>query len=111
MARPPLPDDKRRDDTLPVVRVTAAERADVERKASASGVSLTEFCRRAVFGTKARPVMPKADAEAIAALNRVGVNLNQIARHMNAGRNAPADLHATLADVRAAIEAVAGRGS
>lgn len=111
MARPRLPDTERRDDTLPPLRVTAAERAAVERKAEAAGLPLSEFCRRAVF---ARPIPSKRNVlsnRALAELNRVGVNLNQIARHMNAGRDTPGDLAATLAELRGTLVKVAGDGS
>ena len=111
MARPPLPAHERRDDLLPNVRVTAAERVDVESRARAAGLHLSEFCRRSIFGQKFKPRLSGPQAEALAELNRIGVNLNQIARAMNAGRDLPASLEATLKDVRAAIAKVAGDGS
>ena len=111
MARPRLPEHERRDDRLPNLRVTAAERAEVERRAEAAGLSLVEFCRRSIFAKKVRPVMSATDAAALAELNRVGVNLNQIARATNAGRDLPASLEATLREVRAAVAKVASDGS
>ena len=110
MARPRLPDAERRDDRLPNLRVTAAERADVEARAVSAGLSLVEFCRRAIFRQKIRAAIPQTDAAALHELNRVGVNLNQLARAMNAGRELPASLEATMQEVRAAVEQVARRG-
>ena len=107
MARPSLPAHERRDDLLPNVRVTVAERTEVERRAEAAGLPLSEFCRRAIFGQRVRPAMPAADAAALAELNRVGVNLNQIAHAMNAGRDLPASLEMAIAEVRQAVAKVA----
>lgn len=44
---------------------------------------------------------------ALVSLNRVGVNLNQIARTLNAGQPVPVDLDEVLAEVRAAVERLA----
>jgi Bacterial mobilisation protein (MobC) len=45
-----------------------------------------------------------------AALLRLGVNLNQIARHMNAGRGAPPDLSALIARINALLDGIYGPG-
>ena len=111
MGRPKLAPHERRDDHLPNVRVTTAERAELEARAQRAGVTLTEFCRRAVFGQTVQERRSDPADRALAELNRVGVNLNQIARGMNAGRDLPASLQATLAEVRTAVAKVAGDGS
>jgi hypothetical protein len=41
---------------------------------------------------------------------RIGVNLNQIARHMNAGREAPPDLSALIARVDGLLDQIYGSG-
>ena len=111
MARPRLPDADRRDDRLPNLRVTAAERVQVEERAAAAGLPLVEFCRRAIFRKRVVPPMPKADAATLAELNRIGVNLNQIARHANRGEKLPPELSGTLASLRNVIERIASDGS
>ncbi|WP_131575833.1 plasmid mobilization relaxosome protein MobC, partial [Paracoccus nototheniae] len=48
---------------------------------------------------------------ALVSLNRVGVNLNQITRTLNAGQPVPVDLDEVLAEVRAAVERLAEIGA
>jgi uncharacterized protein (DUF1778 family) len=48
MARPPLPESKRRSEVLQL-RLTKGERADMEGGASASGEILSEFIRGAAL--------------------------------------------------------------
>ncbi len=111
MARPPLPKSERKDDRLPNLRVTAAERALVEERADAAGVALVEYCRHAIFQSSIAPKRGTIDQALLVELNRVGVNLNQIARHFNAGRNLPPDFPEVLAEVRAAVHKVLAYGS
>lgn len=111
MARPPLPASERKDDRLPNLRVTVSQRAMVEREAEAAGLTLVEFCRRAIFKTRIPPATTKADAALLVELNRVGVNLNQIARAVNRGANLPDDFHDTLAEIRQAVSKVMADGS
>ena len=48
---------------------------------------------------------------ALADLNRIGVNLNQLARRANASGKIPLHLADVLAEVRAAVERIAERGA
>lgn len=109
--RPKLADGERRDDRLPNIRVTSAERAAVEAKAAQAGLPLVEFCRRAILSRRVTPRQSATDERALVELNRAGVNLNQIARAVNGGRELPADFPEVLAEVRAAVAKVAGDGS
>lgn len=90
MARPRKPDHERRRHELKFV-ATDIERARIEQAAAAYGLTLSEFFRRRALGG----TMPAAAAdrqqaaEATTALLRLGVNLNQIAKHINAGRTPP----------------------
>lgn len=90
-------------------RVTADERQQVEAAAAAAGVSVSNYARALVL-TARPPRRPRgqASATALAELNRAGVNLNQIARALNRGGSIPSDLGETLAQVRAAVEKLAG---
>lgn len=99
MARPPLRPEERRDDRLPNLRVTAAERALIEERAAAAGLTLVDYCRRAIFKSRIAPKRTTADQSLLVALNRVGVNLNQIAKNNNAGRDLPAHFPLVLDEI------------
>jgi Mobilization protein NikA len=111
LARPPLRPEERRDDRLPNLRVTAAERALIEGKAAAAGLTLVEYCRRAIFKSRIAPKRGSTDQTLLVELNRVGTNLNQIARRVNAGRDLPPDFPDVLAEVREAVRKVLAHGS
>ena len=111
MARPPLRPEERKDDRLPNLRVTSAERALIEERAAAAGLTLVEYCRRAIFKSRIAPRRGTVDQALLVELNRVGVNLNQIARRVNAGRDLPPDFPDVLKEVRAAVQKVLANGS
>jgi len=115
MARPRKAPQEKRDEALNP-RLTAAERAEIERSAAAFGVSPSEFMRRRALGYRlpADLAAQQATASIGAAFNRLGVNLNQIARHLNAGGGRSAalerDLHALLERINAAMDRLYGPG-
>ena len=99
------------------VRFTADERAALEAAAATLGVSPTDYARAAVLGgrVEAAPVplppsgcslsVAPAGVAHIVALNRVGVNLNQIARALHSGLGlVPADLEACLERVNVLLD-------
>jgi hypothetical protein len=74
-----------------VFRVTEAEYAQVEREASAAGLTVASFARSRTVAhatTRARR-RPTVDILAVSRLlcvvNRMGVNLHIVARHLNFG--------------------------
>jgi hypothetical protein len=83
------------------VRLTAAEREQLDAKAVAAGVTLSKLIRTAVLSY--RLPSPPVTREAVNELNRIGGNLNQIARHANATGALRDDLDATLAELVRAI--------
>lgn len=91
MARPKSPDHERKDATPVGVRLSAVQRAELEHKADALGLGLSEFFRRRALGYRLPQIVAERQqaAEATTALLRLGVNLNQIAKHVNAGRDVP----------------------
>lgn len=111
MARPPLRPEERRDDRLPNLRVTAAERSLVEERASAAGLTLVEYCRRAIFKSRIAPKRGTVDQALLVELNRIGVNLNQIAHRVNADKGLPSDFPYVLAELREAVQKVVADGS
>lgn len=92
MARPRKKEHEKRTAELPTIRVTPSERVLVEDKAAAAGVSLTDFVRVLALSEKVKPRQTKLEASFLVELNRIGVNLNQIAHARNAGRDDPAIL-------------------
>ncbi len=104
---------RQRDKGGVLVRLLPEERAAVEEKARDVGLSLASFfraCGLGAPGPRARR-MPPVNAEvlgrAIAALNKVGSNLNQIAAILNAGGAVTTqECFAALAETRAAAAAI-----
>ena len=76
MARPRLDEEERRARTVGV-RVTAAEAAELRERAQAAGLSMGAYLRRRALGQRVRI------AAELRELNRIGVNLNQMARALN----------------------------
>jgi len=100
MGRPKLSPEERRDCQTTVL-YTIQERAELERRAHALGLNLSEYIRRRTLGV---PLPPQsADRETrdklATSLLRIGVNLNQITKHINAGRHAPPELPALVATI------------
>ncbi|MEO4045366.1 plasmid mobilization relaxosome protein MobC, partial [Hoeflea sp. CAU 1731] len=87
MARPRKQEHEKRSARLGPFDVTEAERAYVEDQASAAGVSLAEYGRQRILTGKVALPRSPVDASLLTELNRVGVNLNQIARALNRGRD------------------------
>jgi len=111
MARPrKTPEEKREDRLNP--RLTTAERVEIERNAAILGISPSEFVRRRSLSYRlpAALAVQRHVAALAVALLRLGVNLNQIARHMNAGRAAPPDLSALIARIDALLDDIYGPG-
>ena len=100
MGRPKLSPQDKRDCRVTTV-FTMQERAELEARAAAVGLTLSEFIRRRTLGV---PLPPQsADRQTrdklATSLLRIGVNLNQITKHMNAGRHAPPELPAVVAAI------------
>lgn len=117
MARPRKQKDSVREVRLNL-RLTLDERAALEAKASAALLSPSDFARQAALGARIEAAGTGTDGEPIAAraktpdgiehvvaLNRIGVNLNQIARTLNAGLGlVPAELDSCLARVNQLLD-------
>jgi mobilization protein NikA len=100
MARPQKPPDDRASAAFRI-RLTAAARELLDEKAAAAGVTLSALIREAVLSYHLQPA--PLWHEAINELTRIGINLNQIARHADATGALRADLGETLAEVSQAI--------
>jgi hypothetical protein len=111
MARPKKAPEERRVNG-PNPRFTLAEKVEIEDNAAALGVSASDFIRRRSLGYRlpATLAVQRHQAAQAVALLRLGVNLNQIPRHMNAGRGAPPDLSALIARVDGLLDGIYGPG-
>ena len=90
MARPRLGESERRTRTVGV-RVTEAEAAELRERAQAARLSMGAYLRRRGLGQRVRMAAERRlGAAELRELNRIGVNLNQMARSMNSGAGAPA---------------------
>ena len=87
MARPKLAPQEQKAMTV-AFRLTAIEHAQLLAVAAQHGVRVSELVRRKTLGVRMpAPVQEaKLQADAVAALNRIGVNLNQIAKRMNSAK-------------------------
>ena len=88
MARPRLGEEERRTRTVGV-RVTEAEAEELQERAQGARLSMGAYLRRRGLGQRVRMAAELGAAE-LRELNRIGVNLNQMARAMNSGAGAPA---------------------
>lgn len=86
------------------VRVSHEQLHDIHARAAAAGLSVPDYVRTACLG---RPLTIRAvrdlPATLLHQLNRIGVNLNQLARHANAGRYRDAPIEAAIAELRGLI--------
>ena len=105
MARPKKRPEELREERINP-RLTTAERVLIEQNAAAYGITPSEYMRRRIMGHRMPTAAPeqRTRAQAVAELNRLGVNLNQIARHMNAGRSVPAHLAALLTRIAETLD-------
>lgn len=82
--RKPLPPDKIKD-RIVCFRVTDEEHKILVEKQNEAGFSeLAHFMRTHLLNTKIKKVIPRCDMQAIGAINRIGTNINQLAKDYNA---------------------------
>ena len=99
MARPRLGEEERRTRTVGV-RVTETEAEELQERAQAARLSMGAYLRRRALGQRVRIASERRlGAMELRELNRIGVNLNQMARAMNSGA-------AATAGTREAVERV-----
>lgn len=94
------------------LRFTPSEWVALAQRVAVSGLAPTEYCQRAVLNTPVAHVAPRgivqrADPALIVAINRLGVDLHQIARGLQAGSGlGSAYLTQTLVRVNQYLDAV-----
>ena len=91
------------------LRLTGEEDARLSGQAAIAGISVSEYMRRLFFG--GRPLVAKTDGQTIRELRRLGglLKYNFEAVREKGGRNALAELSATLNAIRAVIERLSER--
>ena len=67
------------------MRLTEAERKHLDQLAQESGLSRSNVVRACLEQTEIRPHQPAEIGDLYREINRIGVNINQIARSVNAG--------------------------
>jgi hypothetical protein len=112
MARPRVANSAEKRSAFLGFQVTPLERAEIDRRAAATGYSVSEYCRIIMLSDRKAPAPPVRDPEAIrglaVAIVREGTNLNQMQRLANERRALPTAnaLAEMLALVRASLEKV-----
>ena len=101
-----VPTPEQRKGRLINVRVTDAEHSAIEEAAKSAGMSVSAFFRSLLLeGAGVRPILTAEDRLIMAALledmRMIGINLNQVARALNAGKSVhPSELDINLGNVQ-----------
>lgn len=110
MARPTKNAHERRTAHIPPVRMTVAEIVHVEDLASDTGLTVSEYVRQRLLDGKVTPRRSDTTAGLLAELNRIGNNVNQIARQINRGRDHdPHHLNHVMGELVSTLHKVGGR--
>jgi Bacterial mobilisation protein (MobC) len=88
------------------LRLTPAEKLHLDANAAAAGLTVSEFCRRRVLGLTVVPSPARADAALISEINRIGVNVNQLAYAFNADREFRGDWEAIRDELSRVLDKV-----
>ncbi|MFA5951877.1 MAG: plasmid mobilization relaxosome protein MobC [Hyphomicrobium sp.] len=88
-------------------RYTLAELDKLRADASRAGLSLADFVRRASLGMAITIKHGGAEPAALTELNKIGINLNQIARSLNRGQDVPHYLEQAIAKLDETLDQVA----
>ena len=106
MARPTKQDAEKRRERFNL-RFTLAEVENVRGQATVAGMQPHEYARRRVLGLPVHAAPGRADAALISEINRIGVNVNQLTRALNAGREFRGDWQDISNELRRVLEKVA----
>lgn len=82
-------------------RLTMAQKAEIESIAGELGMTLTAYAYQRLTKTRLRVPSPTDQflKTAVVELNRIGVNINQIAHAYNLGKSEPAQLEYALGEL------------
>ncbi|AMR32725.1 hypothetical protein A0256_15485 [Mucilaginibacter sp. PAMC 26640] len=86
MSRPQLPKEQKRSIKI-TFRLAEKEKIKIEEAAKVCGLPVGIFIREKLLKSKfPEPKVAKVDLQTYQELKKIGVNVNQLARHANAGR-------------------------
>lgn len=88
-------------------RYTRAELDYIQQMAHYAGLSVSEYIRRAALKIHIKPPRASEPREAMAELNRIGININQIARALNRGRECPPYIEEAFLKLNATMDKLA----
>lgn len=107
MPRPRKDTAERREEQIKL-RLTLAELEHLRTQAERAGLSTAEYGRRRILGHEVSPRASRADAALVSELNRIGVNVNQLARAAHTDPDATRDWRFVLTELRQVLAKVAG---
>lgn len=61
-------------------RITKEEKARLLKRVKLEGVSLSTYIRKSILGER---IVSKTDIQVVFELKKIGVNINQLAKHIN----------------------------
>ena len=99
MTRPILDAHEKRTENLPPIRVRLSELLYIQEQSKIAGLSVTDYIRTLALTEEVKPRKSKIEGSLLVELNRIGVNLNQITKHVNAGRTDPNILNHAMNDL------------
>ncbi len=100
MSRPILAPHEKRTESLPPIRLKLSELLYVQEQSATAGMTVTDYIRTLALTEEVKPRKTKLEASFLVELNRIGVNLNQVSRYLNAGRFMPSMVDNVLLDLK-----------
>ncbi|MCS3758256.1 plasmid mobilization protein [Salinibacter ruber] len=87
------------------LRLSPKEYEEIQDRAERAGLSVAKFLRRRALG---KPISTKVEKKTTEELNRIGVNLNQLAYRANRGEleDVAVEAEAAIQEVRALIDQI-----
>ncbi len=107
MPRPRKETPERREEQIKL-RLTLAELEHLRTQAERAGLTAAEYGRRRILGHEVTPRAARADAALVSELNRIGVNVNQLAHAVNTDPEFTRDWRFVLTELRHVLAKVAG---
>ncbi|MDL5051500.1 plasmid mobilization relaxosome protein MobC [Oscillatoria amoena NRMC-F 0135] len=92
MPRPTKDETEKQNTVLPPIRCTADEKSKINKKAEQSGLSLSEYVRTIALNGKIIIKQSLIEFTYLDQLRKIGVNINQQTRQLNATGLIPEDL-------------------
>lgn len=92
MARPTKDETKKQNTVLPPIRCTAEEKAQINQKAEQADMSLSEYVRHMALKGKIILKQSLVEFTYLEQLRKIGVNINQQTKALNATGRIPEEL-------------------